>query len=104
MAASPHGAAEAGAANAVEVVDFGRGAETASQRIQRLQREARLLAREQIETFARDLAQLAERAVEIAEGGEAYPVGARELASRLAEDLPQKSQTLALILNRIDHG
>ncbi|MGH6955523.1 MAG: hypothetical protein ACREEW_02530 [Caulobacteraceae bacterium] len=84
-----------------EVVDLGRGVETPAQRIQRLQREARKLAREQIESFARDLDSMAFRAAEIAGGGEAYPVGAREIASRLADDLGQKSQSLTTLLNRV---
>jgi len=84
----------------VEVYDLGRGPETTTQRVQRLQREARLLAREQVEALARDLDDLARRAGEIAEGGEAYAVGVREMASRLATDLPQKSQGLLAILRR----
>jgi hypothetical protein len=87
-------------ADAVEVYDLGRGPETTTQRVQRLQREARLLAREQIEAMARDLDDLARRAREIAEGGDAYAVGVREMASRLASDLPQKSQSLLAILSR----
>jgi len=87
-------------ADTVEVYDLGRGPETTTQRVQRLQREARLLAREQIEAMARDLDDLARRAREIAEGGDAYAVGVREMASRLASDLPQKSQSLLAILSR----
>ena len=84
----------------VEVYNLSRGPETTTQRVQRLQREARLLAREQIEAMGRDLDDLAQRAREIAEGGDAYAVGVREMASRLAADLPQKSQSLLAILNR----
>jgi predicted Zn-dependent protease len=84
----------------VEVYNFSRGPETTTQRVQRLQREARQLAREQIEAMGRDLDDLAQRAREIAEGGDAYAVGVREMASRLAADLPQKSQSLLAILNR----
>jgi len=43
---------------------------------------------------------MAQRAAEIADGGEAYPVGARELASRIAEDLPHKAQLLTALLSR----
>jgi len=87
-------------ADAVEVYNLSRGPETTTQRVQRLQREARLLAREQIEALGRDLDDLARRAHEIAEGGDAYAVGVREMCSRLASDLPQKSQGLIAILNR----
>jgi hypothetical protein len=84
-----------------EVVEFGRGAETTAWRMRQLQFEARSLAREQVEALARDLAAVATRASEIADGGEAYPVGVRELCTRLAEDLPRKAQTL-LTLSRRD--
>ena len=85
-----------------EVVDIGRGMESGAQRIRRLQSEAHRLAQEQLEGLARDLETMAQRAADIAAGGEAYPVGARELASRLAEDLPQKAQLLTVILSRED--
>ena len=84
----------------VEVYNLSRGPETTTQRVRRLQQEARLLAREQIEAMGRDLDDLAARAHEIAEGGDAYAVGVREMASRLAADLPQKAQGLLAILNR----
>jgi hypothetical protein len=50
--------------------------------------------------MSRDLDELARRAAEIADGGDAYAVGVREMASRLASDLPQKAQSLMAILNR----
>ncbi|MFZ0268318.1 hypothetical protein [Caulobacter sp.] len=87
-------------ADSVEVYNLSRGPETTTQRVRRLQREARLLAQEQIEAMGRDLDDLARRAQEIAEGGEAYAVGVREMASRLAADLPQKAQGLRVLLNR----
>lgn len=87
-------------AEPVEVYNLSRGPETTTQRVRRLQQEARLLAREQIEAMGRDLDDLAARAHEIAEGGDAYAVGVREMASRLAADLPQKAQGLRAILNR----
>ena len=88
------------AAQPVELYNLSRGPETTTQRVRRLQREARLLAREQIEAMGRDLDALAARALEIADGGDAYAVGVREMASRLASDLPQKAQSLRAILER----
>ncbi len=82
------------------VVELGRGPDSAAWRMRQLQHEARSLAREQLESFARDLSALAARAAEIAAGGEAYPVGARHVASRLAEELPHKSQLLLTLLSR----
>ena len=81
------------------VVDLGRGGESAAWRIRQLQHEARGMAREQIEAFARDLNAMASRAAEIAGGGDAYAVGARELTSRLAKELPQKAQLLLTLLS-----
>jgi hypothetical protein len=83
-----------------EIVDLGRTPESAARRIRQLQQEAHDLAREQIEAFAEDLTALARQAAQIADGGEAYPVGARELASRIAEDLPYKAQLLTALLGR----
>jgi hypothetical protein len=40
-------------------------------------------------------------ASEIANGGDAYPAGVRELASRIAEDLPSKVQTLQALMERV---
>ena len=34
------------------------------------------------------------------QGGDAYAIGVREMASRLAADLPQKAQGLRVLLNR----
>jgi hypothetical protein len=83
-----------------EVYDLGRGPEPVAQRVRRLQQEARILAREQVEILARDINALAARAAEIADGGEAYPAGVREMASRIAADLPQKTQGLMAIMDR----
>jgi hypothetical protein len=93
-----------GSVDPVEVYNLSRGPETTTQRVQRLQHEARQLAREQIEAMGRDLDDLARRAQEIADGGEAYAVGIREMASRLASDLPQKAQGLRAILDRSPKG
>ena len=87
-----------------EVYDLGREVESGAQRVSRLQREVRMLARDQVETLARDLDALALRAAEIAAGGEVYPVGVRELASRIADDLPQKTQSLLSIMGRSAQG
>jgi len=75
--------------------------ETATQRIRRLQLEAKMLAREQVEAFCDELAALAQRASDIAEGGDAYPAGVREMASRLAADLPDRAQGMLAISERM---
>ncbi|WP_372706221.1 hypothetical protein [Brevundimonas sp.] len=83
-----------------EIYDLMRKPETTTDRVKRLQIEARALAAEQVEALERVLKQAAEMAREIAEGGDAYPVGARELAGRLASDLPGKAETLKAIVSR----
>ena len=75
--------------------------ETATQRIRRLQLEAKSLAHEQVEAFCEELSALALRAAEIAEGGDAYPAGVREMASRLSADLPERARSLMAISDRM---
>ena len=75
--------------------------ETAADRIRKLQAEAQTLARAQIEELHVAMVALARHAEEIAEGGEAYPVGARELARRLVDEVGQRAQTLQAILSKV---
>ena len=74
--------------------------ETVAQKVRRLQVEAASLAREQVLTLEHALAEVTRLATEIAEGGEAYPVGARELSRRLAEDADASAKTLEMIISR----
>lgn len=84
-----------------EVYELMQPPATTADRVKRLQQEARALAIEQVEELERRLNEAAALAKEIASGGDAYPVGARELASRLAEDLPAKAETIKLIVSRL---
>ena len=84
-----------------EVYDLMRGPQTTADRVKQLQAEARALAIEQVEELERRLNEAAALAKEISVGGDAYPVGARELASRLAEDLPAKAETIKAIVSRL---
>ena len=84
-----------------EIYDLMRQPETTSERVKRLQLEARSLAVEQVEALEVLLMQASQLAREIAEGGDAYPVGARELAGRMAADLPNKVETLKAIVSRV---
>ena len=83
------------------VYDLMKAPETTADRVKRLQMEARALAAEQVEALEAVLKQAAAMATEIAEGGDAYPVGARELAGRIAADLPLKAETLKAIVGRV---
>lgn len=87
-----------------EVVALSRGPESTPERIRRLQWEASVLAAEHAEAFGVDLMAMAVRAAEIAEGGEAYPVGVRELAARIAADLQVRAKALITIQQRVGPG
>ena len=84
-----------------EVYDLMRGPQSTADRVRRLQAEARALAIEQVEALERVLNEAAVMAEEIARGGDAYPIGAREIASRLAEDLPAKAGNIKAIVSRL---
>ncbi len=87
-----------------EVVSLARGPESTTERIRRLQWEASVLAAEHAEAFGADLMAMAVRAREIAEGGEAYPPGVRELAARIAADLQVRAKALLTIQQRVGPG
>jgi hypothetical protein len=74
--------------------------ESPADRIRRLQTEARMLAREHIEMLTAALHEVARLSGEIADGGELYPVGARELSKRLADDSNKHALTLTAIVDR----
>jgi len=75
-------------------------AETVAERVRRLQAEAKLLAKDHIRSLSAQMVAVEQIAAEIAEGGEAYPPGVRELASRLVEDIDARVQTLEAIVSR----
>jgi hypothetical protein len=76
------------------------GVESGIQRVRRMQHETHLLAQEQVVILARDLGAMATRFGEIAEGGDAYPIGVRELCSRLADELNLQAQSMLGIMDR----
>ena len=84
-----------------EVYQLGRKPETTSARVRRLQAEARILAREQVEGLEKSMPALAAQAREVAEGGDAYPAGVRDLAGRLAEDLETRAQQMQILMARV---
>jgi len=71
-----------------------------SERIHQLQAEARRLAREHIDLLEANLLAMRGLAEEIAQGGDAYPPGVREIARRLGEDSSTKAQTIEAIMAR----
>ena len=72
-----------------------------SERIRRLQAEAKALAREHIHALELALIEVERLSAEISDGGDAYPAGVRDLARRMAEDCEMKVQTLEAIASRV---
>ncbi|HEX2559276.1 hypothetical protein [Phenylobacterium sp.] len=77
-----------------------KGEANLSERIRRLQTEAKNLAREHIMALEAALVEVERIAGEIADGGEAYPVGIREIARRLSEESETRVQAMEAILRR----
>jgi hypothetical protein len=75
-------------------------AETVAQRVRRLQAEAKQLAKDHIHALTAAISEAERMATEIAEGGDAYPAGVRDLARRFAEDADARVQTLEAITAR----
>ncbi len=75
-------------------------APTVADRIRRLQAQARNLAREHISALEIALAEVERLSAEIADGGEAYPVGVREIARRVAADCEANGNTIKALAGR----
>jgi hypothetical protein len=74
--------------------------ETVAQRVQRLQAEAKQLAKDHVKALTSAMIDLEQLAAEIAEGGDAYSPGVRDIARRLADELDSRVQTLEAIASR----
>jgi len=72
-------------------------ADSPGARLSRLMMEAHQAADEQVKALEDALLNIAYLSAEIAEGGEIYPVGVRELCRRLGEDSVWRAQTLESI-------
>ena len=75
-------------------------AETVAERVRKLQAEARQLAKDHIRSLTEAMLAAEQVAAEIAEGGDAYPPGVRDLARRFVEDIDARVQTLEAITAR----
>jgi hypothetical protein len=82
--------------------DARKAAQTVADRVRALQAEAKGLAREHVQELERLLLEVEKMCAEIAEGGEAYPAGVRDIARRLVEDCEARVQTLEAIISRAD--
>jgi hypothetical protein len=74
--------------------------ETVAERVRRLQAEAKQLAKDHVRSLSAALVNVEQLALEISEGGEAYPPGVRDLARRMVEDCETRVQTLEAIVSR----
>jgi hypothetical protein len=74
--------------------------ETVAERVRRLQAEARQLAKDHVKALTAAMVDLEQLAAEIADGGDAYAPGIRDVARRLVEDLESRVQTLEAISAR----
>ena len=74
--------------------------ESVAERVRRLQAEAKQLAKDHIKALTAQIVAVEQMAAEIAEGGEAYPPGVRDIARRLVEDMDSRVQTLEAISAR----
>jgi hypothetical protein len=70
---------------------------TVAERVRRLQTEARQLAQGHVLALTAAMAEANRLALEIAEGGDAYPPGVRDLARRFAEDCDTRVQSIEAI-------
>jgi hypothetical protein len=74
--------------------------ETVAERVRRLQAEAKQLAKDHVHALSAAIMNAEAIAAEIADGGDAYPPGIRDLARRFAEDADARVQTLEAISAR----
>jgi hypothetical protein len=69
-------------------------------RIRRLQEEARGMAREHVRQLEASIVEMGRLAAEVAEGGEAYPVGVREMARQMVADCESRLLGMQSIMHR----
>ena len=74
--------------------------ETVAERVRRLQVEAKQLAKDHIYSLTTAIMDAEVIAAEIAEGGDAYPAGIRDLARRFVDDASARVQTLEALVAR----
>lgn len=74
--------------------------ESPSNRAKRLLAEAKAAALEHVAALENAMEAVSSLSADIAEGGDAYPVGVRELSRQLSDDTISRLQTLHAILNR----
>ena len=89
---------------AVRAADAKAASESLSQRVNRLQAEAKLLAKDHVHELIAAVVEVERLAADIASGGSVYPAGVRDVARRLADDFGSRCQTLAALSARSHSG
>lgn len=84
----------------LSVVRVEENVDSPAARAGRLYAEAQMAAFDQVRVLEDGLAAVVTLAAEIAEGGDVYPAGVRDLCRRMGEDLAQRSMTLDAIATR----
>ena len=84
----------------LSVVRADETAETPAARAQRLYDEAQRAAFDQVRALEEGLARVVSLANEVADGGEVYPAGVRDLCRRLGDDLTTRAQSLDALAAR----
>ena len=74
--------------------------ESPSNRAKRLMAEARQAALEHVATLESAMEAVSSIAADVGEGGDAYPIGVRELARQLHDETVSRLQTLNAILSK----
>jgi hypothetical protein len=85
---------------ALSIVSDNTKPATVAERVRRLQAEARQLAQDHVTALTAAMTSANHLAQEIAEGGDAYPPGVRDLARRFAEDCDLRLQSIEAIAAR----
>ncbi len=100
MSASHLNLVDLAASEESEVYVLGSGPETRAERVRRMQANAKALAREQILAMTEAMLEVARMAEEVATGGDAYPVGVREISNRIKNELEVQAKSIEVLARR----
>lgn len=82
------------------VYQLGRKPETVAERAKRLHQEAQVLACEEVELLCQALAETISKAEALRDGGDIFPIGVREQARQLADNIPLAVNTMRALTQR----
>lgn len=82
------------------IYELGREPETTGERVSALHEAARMLAKEQVEEFQRQLRKVAIMAADINRAGDMIPVGLRDIAMRMGTEAAIHSKAMEPLIVR----